>query len=209
MLSHVLEATEEVGFDETYLVVGHRADLLKKHYRDRKVSFVHQRERLGTAHAVAQVKPHLEGREASVVVLAGDMPLISGKTLKGLIDFHLREKAAATILVAKLDNPFGYGRIIRGDKGEVVRIVEEKDATEEEKKVSEINAGIYCFDNKKLLGVLDKVGSDNAQHEFYLTDTIKLLKENNLLVSSFTAADPKEAIGVNTREQLEELEKIL
>ncbi len=209
MLSHVLDAAEGAGFDRTYVVVGYRADVLKDHYRDRGIVFVEQKEQLGTAHAVMQVAPLLLGVDANVVVLAGDMPLISAATLRALVRFHERARAAATVLVATLDEPFGYGRIIRNGAGGVARIVEEKDASDDEKRIREINTGVYCFQARALFDCLKEVRPENAQKEFYLTDVISILNEKGLPVMSFSAADPNEALGVNSREQLDELERRL
>jgi UDP-N-acetylglucosamine diphosphorylase/glucosamine-1-phosphate N-acetyltransferase len=209
MLSYVLDAADDAGFDRTYVVVGYRAGILKDYYKDRDVVFVDQKEQLGTAHAVMQVAPLMRGIEAMTVVLAGDMPLISSKTLKGLMEFHSRSKAAATVLVATFREPFGYGRIVRDGEYRVARIVEEKDASEDEKKIKEINTGIYCFGSRALFDCLDEVRPENAQREFYLTDVIGILNGKGMPVLSFSAAGPDETMGVNSREQLDELEKMI
>ncbi len=209
ILSYVLDAAGDVGFDETYVVVGHRSELLKDFYKDSDIVFVDQKKQLGTAHAVSQVEPYIKGREAMIVVLAGDMPLISGETIKDLIACHKDSNAAATLLVAKVDDPKGYGRVVRSASGEVIKIVEEKDATEDEKNISEINTGIYCFESKVLFDVLNEVKSDNTQKEFYLTDAIGLIKKKDLPVFSLSVDRPEEAMGINTKEQLENLERML
>jgi len=209
MLSWVLDAVKKSGFDEIYVVVGYRSDMIKDYYKNSGLVFVDQNEQLGTAHAVQQVSPYLAGRGSTVAVLAGDMPLISAGTINGLLERHLSSGASATVLSAVVGKPAGYGRIVRGSGGEVERIVEEKDADKKEKMISEINTGIYCFDGDKLFEAIMNVRSDNAQKEFYLTDTVGLLRKEGLSVSAYAASDPREAMGVNTKEQLTELEKIL
>jgi bifunctional UDP-N-acetylglucosamine pyrophosphorylase/glucosamine-1-phosphate N-acetyltransferase len=209
LLTHVLDLIKNVGFDSTYVVVGYGADILKEHYKDSGVVFVDQTEQLGTAHAVMQVAPFLKGLQAKVVVLAGDMPLISSSTITGLIEQHDRSRASATVLVARLDDPSGYGRMVRDAKGGVLRIVEQKDASEDEKKIDEVNTGVYCFNSTELLECLGGVGTNNAQKEYYLTDVVAILNSKGRRVSAFVASDPMEAMGVNSKEQLEQLEATL
>jgi len=209
MLSYVLNAAKGAGLDKTYVVVGHKSHMIKDFFKDGDIVFVEQEEQLGTGHAVQQVEPYLKGQNFTVVVLSGDMPLISSGTIRKLIEGHKSEGASATVLVAKMDDPHGYGRVLRDGDGKVERIVEEKDANESEKKVPEVNTGIYCFESKLLFDALRKVNDDNAQREFYLTDTISILKNSGAKVFSVAASDQKEAIGVNSKEQLEALEQVL
>lgn len=209
MLTYVLETVKKLGPSLTYLVVGHMRDLLMDHYKEWPLKFVTQEEQLGTGHAVMQVKPDLEDFSGTVLVLAGDVPLLSEKTLKKLIDFHIKNKAAATDLTAELEDAGNYGRIVRNEKGEIEKIVEKKDASPEELKIKEINTGTFCFDKDALFGALAEVRPDNAQKEYYLTDTLEILRKKGLPVYAFRAEDPSETLGINTKEELIAVEKIL
>lgn len=209
MLTYVLETIKKLKPRATYLVVGHMRDLLMDYYQGWELKFVTQEEQLGTGHAVMQVKPFLSDFLGTVLVLNGDVPLITEKTLRQLIDFHLQNRAAATDLTAVLPDAGNYGRVIRKETGELVKIVEKKDATPEELKINEINTGTFCFDKEALFAALAEVRPDNAQKEYYLTDTIEILKKKGLPVFAFRAPDPSETLGVNTREELVEIEKIL
>ncbi len=209
MLTYVLETVKKLAPQNTYLVIGHKRDLITDYYKDWDLKFVVQEEQLGTGHAVMQVKPHLEDFSGTVLVLAGDVPLLSEKTLKKLIDFHLGQKAAATDLTAELKDAGNYGRIVRNKKGEIEKIVEKKDASPEELKIKEINTGTFCFDKDALFAALAEVRSDNAQQEYYLTDTLEILRKKGLPVYAFRAEDPSETLGINTKEELVAVEKVL
>lgn len=209
MLTYVLETVKKLKPSQTYLVVGHKRDLIMDYYKDWRIKFVNQEEQLGTGHAVIQVKPYLEDFSGTILILAGDVPLLSEKTLKDLIDFHLQHKAAATDLTAVLEEAGNYGRIVRNPKGEILKIVEKKDATPEELEIKEINTGTFCFDKDALFGALAEVRPDNAQQEYYLTDTLEILRRKGLPVYAFRAQDPSETLGINTKEELVSVEKIL
>jgi bifunctional UDP-N-acetylglucosamine pyrophosphorylase/glucosamine-1-phosphate N-acetyltransferase len=173
------------------------------------VTFVTQEEQLGTGHAVMQVEPFLKDFSGDVLVLAGDVPLLSEKTLRRLIDFHAQNKAAATDLTAELPEAGNYGRVVRKENGEMVKIVEKKDASPEELKINEINTGTFCFEKEALFSALKEVRAENAQKEYYLTDTIEILKKKGLPVFAFRAENPAETLGVNTKDELVAIEKIL
>lgn len=209
MLTYVLDTVKKLDPFQTYLVVGHKRDLIMNYYKEWDFKFVIQEEQLGTGHAVMQVKPHLDDFSGTILVLAGDVPLLSEKTLSKLINFHLKNKAAATDLTAELEDAGNYGRIVRNKKGEIVKIVEKKDASPQELKIKEINTGTFCFDKDALFGALAEVRPDNAQQEYYLTDTLEILKRKNLPVYAFRAEDPSETLGVNTKEELISVEKNL
>ena len=151
----------------------------------------------------------LAGLEGQTLVIAGDTPLITGESLKNLIDFHVNHKNVATILTATADNPFGYGRIIRNENGEVTKIVEQKDANEFEQQVKEINTGTYVFDNKRLFEALKNINTNNAQGEYYLTDVISIFRENGEKVGAFTLRDFEESLGVNDRVALATAEDVM
>ncbi len=209
MLTYVLETVMKLEPQETYLVVGHKRDLIMDYYKGWKLKFVTQDEQLGTGHAVMQAKPYLEDFSGTILVLNGDVPLISEKTLRKLIDFHTKNKAAATDLTAVLPDAGNYGRVIRKESGEILKIVEKKDASPEELKIREINTGTFCFDKEALFLALAEVGAENVQKEYYLTDTIEILRKKGFPVFANRAQDPSETLGVNTREELISIEKIL
>jgi len=209
VLSYVLDAVEGFGFDRVYLIVGHKANVIRDYYQSEDVIFVEQKERLGTGHAVMQVGPQLKDVDGTTVVLAGDMPLISSQTINELVAFHKKMNAKATVLTAMAKEPFGYGRIVRDESGQIVKIAEEKDANPDEKKIDEINTGIYCFDNRTLFLALKELKPENAQKEYYLTDTIRILKEKGLPVFAHLCERPLEAMGINTQDELRAVEKII
>src|SRR5881296_1437680 len=158
-----------------------------------------QRERLGTGHAVVQAKDACG--EGTILVLPGDMPLLTVETIERLLNHHKAASAAATLLTAIVDNPFGYGRVLR-QRGRVTRIVEERDATDDQKKISEIGTSVYCFDAQRLWSALAEVRPNNDQGEYYLTDVVTILSQAGARVEAVTVADPSEALGVNDRKQL-------
>ena len=168
-----------------------------------------QEEQLGTGHAVRCASDFI-GEEGLTMVLCGDTPLITGSTLKKLVETHIAEGNAITVLTAVVDDPTGYGRIIKDNWGKFVKIVEQKDATLEEQRVDEINSGIYVFDSAILSKALGKLTNDNVQGEYYLTDTIEIVKSEGLgEVATMIVSDDNEIKGVNSPEQLEEAEEIL
>lgn len=209
MITYVLEAVKKLNPNQTYLVVGHKRDLIMDYYKEWPLKFVIQDEQLGTGHAVMQAKPFLEDFSGTVLILAGDVPLLSATTLKKLLDFHLNNKAAATDLTAVLEDAGNYGRVVRKENGEILKIVEKKDATASELRINEINTGTFCFDKDALYKALAEVRADNAQAEYYLTDTIEILRKKGLPVFAFPADDPSETVGINTKEELIAVEKTL
>ncbi|MBU1026840.1 MAG: NTP transferase domain-containing protein [Candidatus Margulisbacteria bacterium] len=209
MLTYVLETVKKLMPEQTYLVVGHKRDLIMDYYKDWPLKFVIQDQQLGTGHAVSQVKHDLEEFSGTILILAGDVPLLSEKTLKKLIDFHRKNKSVATDLTAVLDDAGNYGRIVRGKNSEILKIVEKKDAGPEELKIKEINTGTFCFDKDALYAALAEVKPNNAQKEYYLTDTLEILKKKNQPVFACVAEYPLETIGINTKEELVSVEKIL
>ena len=185
MLEHVFRAVSAIDPAKNVTVIGHKAELVRE-VLDGQSAFTMQTEQLGTGHAVMMAEDELAGLEGQTLVIAGDTPLITGESLKNLIDFHVNHKTVATILTATAHNPFGYGRIIRNENGEVTKIVEQKDANEFEQQVKEINTGTYVFDNKRLFEALKNINTNNAQGEYYLTDVISIFRENGEKVGAFT-----------------------
>jgi UDP-N-acetylglucosamine pyrophosphorylase (EC 2.7.7.23)/glucosamine-1-phosphate N-acetyltransferase (EC 2.3.1.157) len=207
MLEYVIDAARNAGSDEIIAVIGHQADQVKESVKD--VTFVLQNEQLGTGHAVMQARPVLEGRNGTVLVLYGDTPLITAQTLKRAYEAHLRERNQVTVITARVDDPTGYGRIIRDGSGKIRAIVEHRDATEEQKKINEINSGMYFFEIPALLKALDRLGNNNSQREYYLTDTIEAILSDSGSAGAFMAEDSTEILGINDRFQLSEAEKIM
>ncbi|MFY0545814.1 bifunctional UDP-N-acetylglucosamine diphosphorylase/glucosamine-1-phosphate N-acetyltransferase GlmU [Brevibacillus sp. H7] len=205
MVQHVVDTLDAMRVEDVVVVVGHGADAVRAALGDR-VAYALQQEQLGTAHAVQQAVPFLQGKQGTTFILYGDVPLLSSETLTALLQYHEQQQAAATVLTAKLPDPTGYGRMIRNEAGEVMRIVEHKDASPEERAIREINTGIYCFDNQKLLKSLSQVKNDNAQGEYYVTDCVGILREAGEKVVAYEAVDPEETMGVNDRVQLSEAE---
>jgi bifunctional UDP-N-acetylglucosamine pyrophosphorylase/glucosamine-1-phosphate N-acetyltransferase len=205
MVQHVVDTLEAMRVEDVVVVVGHGADAVRATLGDR-VTYALQQEQLGTAHAVQQAVPFLQEKQGTTFILYGDVPLLSVETLTSLLQYHEEQQAAATVLTATLNDPTGYGRIIRSETGQVLRIVEHKDASEQERAIREINTGIYCFDNQKLLKALAQVTNDNAQGEYYVTDCVGILREAGEKIAAFEAVDPDETMGVNDRVQLSEAE---
>ncbi|MDA5108893.1 bifunctional UDP-N-acetylglucosamine diphosphorylase/glucosamine-1-phosphate N-acetyltransferase GlmU [Brevibacillus thermoruber] len=205
MVQHVVDTLASMRVEDVIVVVGHGADAVRSTLGER-VTYALQKEQLGTAHAVQQAVPFLQAKEGTTFILYGDVPLLSEETLTALLRYHEEQQAAATVLTAVVPDPTGYGRIVRSETGEVLRIVEHKDATPEERAIREINTGIYCFDNQKLLKALAQVKNDNAQGEYYVTDCIGILRQAGEKVAAFEAVDPDETMGVNDRAQLAEAE---
>lgn len=208
MIQYVINALSPSKVEKLVTVVGHGAEKVSKEVGSNS-DFVIQEEQLGTAHAVMQAKNLLSKEEGTTIVVCGDTPLITEDTFEKLFEYHEKTKSKATVLTTKFDNPAGYGRVIRNDKGDVSRIVEHKDANEKELNVKEINTGTYCFDNKALFAALEKVGNDNAQGEYYLPDVIEILKKEDEKISAYLMTDQEESIGINDRVALAEAEAIM
>ncbi|MGL5068614.1 MAG: bifunctional UDP-N-acetylglucosamine diphosphorylase/glucosamine-1-phosphate N-acetyltransferase GlmU [Sarcina sp.] len=207
MVNHVIDTMRAAELKEVNVIIGKGAELVKERTDSREVSYSLQEEQLGTGHAVMCTKDFLKGKSGVVAIFTGDAPLIKEETVKSLIETHINEKNFATLLTSVIENPTGYGRIIR-ENGEVGRIVEHKDCSQTELKVNEINAGMYCFDIESLLSSLDKLSNNNAQGEYYLTDVIGILKAEDKKVGAMIT-DFEETIGVNSRAELSIVEGIL
>lgn len=208
MIRHVVDEVGKTEFSKLYVIVGHGADEVRACVGT-DADCLLQKQQLGTAHAVRQAAERLAGLDGTTVVLCGDTPLITHKTIEKLIDFQEQNHAAAAVLTARIGDPSGYGRIIRTGSGNLAKIVEDKDATPEEKKVQEINTGIYSFDNRKLFSLLGQVGNNNAQGEYYLPDVIGLLVQSSEKVLACQTDHFEETAGVNDRLQLAAAEKYM
>ena len=205
MVQHVVDQISTLNIEKTVTIIGHGAELVKT-YLEGKSDFALQEEQLGTAHAVMQSEEVLGDLEGTTLVVCGDTPLIKGETMEALVKHHEEQGAKATILTGHTETPDGYGRIIRNDNGLVERIVEHKDASNEERNVKEINTGTYCFDNKALFDALKKVSNDNVQGEYYLPDVIEILQSEGEIVSAYQTSDFDETLGVNDRVALSQAE---
>lgn len=207
MVNHVIDTMRKAKIDDINVIIGRGADLVKEKTASRNVSYSLQEEQLGTGHAVKCAINFLKGKKGIVGVFAGDAPLIKSETIEKLFDTHIENNNSATLLSSIVEDPTGYGRIVR-EGNEVLKIVEHKDCTEEELKINEMNAAIYCFDIENLLSSLEKLSNDNKQGEYYLTDVIGILKDENKKVGALSI-DYEETIGVNSRVQLAEAEEVL
>jgi len=207
MVHYTIEAAKEAGADDVIVVIGYQGNLVRREIVD-VVDFVEQTEQLGTGHAVKMAAPLLGG-EGDTLVLCGDTPLITAETIKKLYDTHKRQSNGVTVLSAKLDDPSGYGRIIRDTHGEFQKIVEDKDCSAAEKQCSEINSGMYIFNTDALIATLNMITNENVQGEYYLTDTIALIKNAGLKCGAVSVDDINEILGVNTKAQLETAEEIM
>ncbi|MDD2553886.1 MAG: bifunctional UDP-N-acetylglucosamine diphosphorylase/glucosamine-1-phosphate N-acetyltransferase GlmU [Desulfotomaculaceae bacterium] len=205
MLSYVLDAALGAGVSRIIVVVGCGAEQVAHEVAGR-AQIVHQAEQLGTAHALLQAAPSLSDFNGQLLVLCGDTPLIESGTLVELIQSHRSTGAAATVLTASLEDPSGYGRVVRDNQGSVVKIIEQKDASPEEQQIREVNTGIYCFKTEGLFADLSGLAANNAQGEYYLTDIIEINARRGKGIGAVTLADPLEVKGINDRVQLAEAE---
>lgn len=208
MVQHVVEQVTQLGLKETITIVGHGAELVKEQLGEQS-KFALQAQQLGTAHAVAQAASLLEQETGTTLVICGDTPLITAETMEALLQHHEEMGAKATVLTAYIEDPTGYGRIVRNDKGYVEKIVEHKDASDDERKIREINTGTYCFDNQALFESLKKVSNENVQGEYYLPDVIEILKKEGSIVSAYQTDRFEETLGVNDRIALSQAEDIM
>ncbi len=208
MLGYVMDAVGGLQPEREIVVIGHGADAVRAYLGDR-IEFAYQEQQLGTGHAVMQVSSLLADQEGVTIVVYGDTPLIRAESLKAMLNYHLEKQAAATLMTAVMNDPKGYGRMIRDESGMLVGIVEDKDCTPEQRLIGEINTGIYCFDNKKLFAALRQVTNDNAQNEYYLTDVIHILKNQGEVIEGWTLEDASESQGVNDRIGLSEVEAMM
>ena len=207
MITKIIDTLSGLNPEESILILGHKKEEVLKVVGE-NCDYVLQTEQLGTGHAVIQAKEKLEGYDGDVMILCGDTPLLRESTLKSLYEYHKESGAVTTILTSIYENPFGYGRIVKED-GLVKAIVEEKEASEEIKKIKEINAGVYCFNSKELFKALDKIDNNNEKGEYYLTDVIGIQVSENKKVQSFILEDKMEILGVNSKVELAQAGKVL
>lgn len=210
MIAWPVAAARDAGSDPIVLVIGHQANAVQGAFRGAAdIRCAMQEEQLGTGHAVACALDALTGFRGTVLILCGDTPLLRTETLKSMLDYHRDNRAAITVLTALMDDPYGYGRVVRDTEGRVTRIVEEKDADPEEQEIREINSGIYCMDSDFLFDNIRGIGNDNAQGEYYLTDLLAIAVRKGLTCLALPTADADEIMGVNDRIQLAEAGRLL
>ncbi len=209
MVHYVIDIAKEIDSKKIVLIIGHQKEQVMSECKDYNIEYAIQEEQLGTGHAVKMAEDFFKDYSGDVLILSGDVPLLTSKTLSKLIKAHIQSNAIATLLTAELDNPTGYGRIIRNADGLVERIVEHKDATDEERKINEINVGIYIFKSKQLFESLKLINNDNVQGEYYLPDVVKLYVDTKEKVVAQIADNFEETKGINDINQLKEAETIL
>ena len=207
MVNHVITVSKKSGVKDIVAILGHESEVVKEKLpKDTMIAM--QTEQLGTGHAVIMAKDYIND-EDTIVVLCGDTPLVKEETLKRLFDYHIENEYHTTVLTTEVSNPTGYGRIIRDENQDLLKIVEQKDANEEEKLAKEINSGIYCFNGKSLRESLDLLDNNNAQGEYYLTDTIQIMRNKGLKVGAYNGSTIEELMGVNSRVELSRAEEIM
>lgn len=208
LIRHVLNAASGLVPEKIIVVLGHQADKVRNAVGDDGIEIVLQTEQLGTGHAVQQAIGAIAGQSGPIVILCADTPLLTSATLKAMVNLHQRNRVEVTLVTAQVENPFGYGRVVRGKSG-VMRVVEEKDATATQRKIREVNAGIYCFEQDFLLSSLLLLGKNNAQGEYYLPDAISLARKKKRAVAALFCEDSNEVMGVNSRYDLSRAEAVM
>jgi bifunctional UDP-N-acetylglucosamine pyrophosphorylase/glucosamine-1-phosphate N-acetyltransferase len=209
MVLHVVDAVKAVGASPVIVVTGYQAERVEAVCAGAGVEFARQTEQLGTGHAVMQTEPQLAGMDGTIVVLNGDVPGLRPRTIREFVAYHASKQATATVLTATLDDPAGYGRIVRADDGRLLRIVEDRDATPEERTIREINSGLFCFAATELFPALKRVTRRNSQNEYYLTDVIGLFATEGRTVAAYCIEDAREVAGVNNPDELDAVRRFV
>ena len=210
IVNYVINTVLNLGAEEAILIIGHQANLIKKITKHPQVTYALQKEQLGTGHAVMQTKSLLNLNEnETLIILAGDCPLIKQETIENLLAIHKESNASGTILTTKMPEPATYGRILRGKMGTVTGIKEAKDCSKKELSIQEINTGIYCFQSQQLFKALQNTNNTNKQNEYYLTDVIHILKQQGEHIEAYCTPDHNQAIGINTRMDLAKINQII
>lgn len=209
MLDYVVSVAREVGSLKIGVVIGHQADLIREAYRGEEMVFILQKEQLGTGHAVLQARQAFSSFRGTVIILCGDVPLLRASTVMRMINHHRETQSTITVLTVCLEQPGSYGRIVRSADGQILRIVEARDATEAEKGIREINTGIYCAESPFLFDAVAEIRNENAQGEYYLTDICEIANRKGRKVTPFQVDNPEEVLGINTAEDLQRAERIL
>ena len=207
LIDYVIDESELLDPKEIILVVGFKKEQVIKHTKNRiHLKYATQVEQLGTGHAVLQTKELLKNKKGHILILYGDVPNIKASTLMPIVDDHISNNRDLTLITAEIDDPSGYGRIIRDKNGNLLKIIEEKDCSDNEKKIKEWTPGIYIFKIKEVFRILNSIKTNNASKEYYLTDAIGLAQQSNMQIKAIKIANSGEVIGINTTDQLKELE---
>ena len=207
LIDYVIDESELLNPKEILLVVGFKKERVIKHTESRiNLKYATQIEQLGTGHAVLQTNELLKNRKGHILILYGDVPNIKASTLQPIVDDHISNNRDLTLITAEIDDPAGYGRILRDKNGNLLKIIEEKDCNDKEKKIKEWNPGIYIFKIPEVFEILNNIKTNNASKEYYLTDAIGLAQQSNMKIKAIKIANSDEVLGINTAEQLEELE---
>ena len=207
LIDYVIDESELLDPKEIILVVGFKKEQVIKHTNNRfHLKYATQVEQLGTGHAVLQTKELLKNKKGHILILYGDVPNIKASTLMPIVDDHISNNRDLTLITAEIDDPSGYGRVIRDKNGNLLKIIEEKDCSDNEKKIKEWNPGIYIFKTKEVFRILNSIKTNNASKEYYLTDAIGLAQQSNMQIKAIKIASSGEVIGINTTDQLKELE---
>lgn len=209
MVLHVVDAVKALGASRVIVVTGYQAQRVEEACADAGVDFARQPEQLGTGHAVMQTEAQLAGYTGTVVVLNGDVPGLRPVTIQRFLEYHIAQEAVATVMTATLADSTGYGRIVRDGTGRLLRIVEERDATDSERAIREVNSGLFCFSAAELFPALHRVTRRNAQNEYYLTDVIGLLASEGKPVAAWCIEDPREVAGVNNPDELDAVRRFV
>ena len=207
LIDYVIDESELLNPKEIILVVGFKKESVIKHTESRiNLKYATQIEQLGTGHAVLQTNELLKNKRGHILILYGDVPNIKASTLQPIVNDHISNNRDLTLITAEIDDPTGYGRIIRDKNGNLLKIVEEKDCSDDEKKIKEWNPGIYIFKIPEVFKILDNIKTNNASKEYYLTDAIGLAQQSNMQIKAIKIANSDEVVGINTADQLKELE---
>jgi len=204
LLDYVIDVAKAAGSEEIVVIVGHQGELVRKTFAGRDLIFVEQHEQLGTGHAVLQARNAFAGYDGDVLILCGDVPLLPLATIERLGDEHAASRAVVSVLTAEVENPKGYGRIVKDGAGTLKKIVEERDATDEERTIREINSGIYLAASSFLFAAVSRIANNNNQREYYLTDIIEMANRERLMVQACLAEDARSVMGINTPEELQQ-----
>ena len=203
LIENVIETSLKLNSNKIIVIVGYKKELIKNKLSNYTIEFAEQNEQKGTGHAIQQCKKNIENLKGNILILSGDVPMISQRTLSDLIKSHIENNSKASLISAEIINPRGYGRIKRDSQNCFISIVEHKDATEDELKINEINAGIYIFDIRTLFSKLSKIKNNNSQGEYYLGDVLKHIDKSE--ISIFKTSNQSEILGINNAEQLNEI----
>lgn len=208
ILDYVVDASQDSGIADIAVIVGYQAEAVRKSLAS-QIETILQEEQLGTGHAVLQALPFFNELHGNLIVLVGDAPLVRPETIQGLVSVHEAGGYGVTVLTAEFEDPTGYGRMMKNSSGELIKIVEEKDADENEKRVKEINSGMYCFDAQTLILALKELKTDNAQGEYYLTDVVEIMRKMGKTAGTYMTPDPEDIQAINSKVQLAEAEAVM